>query len=102
MDHTVVMAVNLQDLRLVREAVLDVAARRGARAVRVFGSVARGEATAASDVDLLVEFEPGRSLLDQVHLIADLEELLGTRVDVVAEGGLLERDGHILAGALPL
>jgi predicted nucleotidyltransferase len=64
--------------------------------------VARGDATAASDVDLLVEFEPGRSLLDQVHLIADLEALLGRRVDVVAEGGLLDRDGHILAEAVPL
>lgn len=102
MDHTVAMVVNLQDLRRVREAVVDVAAYRGARDVRVFGSVARGESTAASDVDLLVEFESGRSLLDQVHLIADLEELLGTRVDVVAEGGLLERDAHILVAALPL
>jgi predicted nucleotidyltransferase len=77
-----------------------------ARLVTLFGSavgsVARGDATAASDVDLLVEFEPGRSLLDQVHLIADLEALLGRRVDVVAEGGLLDRDGHILAEAVPL
>lgn len=69
--------------------------------MRVFGSVARGEATEASDVDLLVQFGPGRSLLDQVHLIADLEALLHRRVDVVAEGGLQPRDGHILAEAVP-
>jgi len=55
-----------------------------------------------SDVDFLVEFGPERSLLDQVHLIADLEQLLGARVDVVAEGGLLDRDTHILAEAVAL
>lgn len=86
----------------MRRAILDVAARRGAARVRVFGSVARGEATAHSDVDLLVRFEAGRSLLDQVHLIDELQALLGVPVDVVAEGGLLERDAHILAEAVPL
>lgn len=96
------MAMDLQELRRSRQAILAAAARRGARSVRVFGSVARGDATATSDVDVLVTFEPGRSLLDQVHLIADLEDLLGRRVDVVAEGGLLPRDGHILAEAVPL
>lgn len=96
------MAVDLQALRRSRREILDIAARRGALGVRVFGSVARGEVTAASDVDLLVDFEAGRSLLDQVHLIADLKELLGVRVDVVAAGGLLERDAHILAEAVPL
>ena len=96
------MATALDDLRSHRNAILAAAARRGAHFVRVFGSVARGDATPISDVDLLVQFEPGRSLLDQVHLMADLEALLGKRVDVVAEGGLLERDGHILAEAVPL
>lgn len=53
-----------------------------------FGSVQRGEDTDTSDIDLLVDFEPGRSLFDQVGLIQDLEDLLGCRVDVVTEGGL--------------
>jgi predicted nucleotidyltransferase len=71
-----------------REEILAVAARHGARAVRIFGSVARGEETPASDLDLLVEFEPGRSLLDQIALAQDLEDLLGREVDVVTEKGL--------------
>jgi hypothetical protein len=71
-----------------REEILRIAAKHGARNVRVFGSVVRGEADEASDIDLLVEFEAGRSLLDQTKLMLDLEELLGGRVDVVTEGGL--------------
>ena len=67
-----------------------------------FRKFARGDATATSDVDFLVEFGHERSLLDQVHLIADLEQLLGARVDIVAEGGLLDRDTHILAEAVAL
>lgn len=96
------MLTDLIELRRSRAAILAAAERRGAHSVRVFGSVARGEATEASDVDLLVAFGPDRSLLDQVHLIVDLEKLLGRRVDVVAEGGLLQRDQHILAEAVPL
>jgi predicted nucleotidyltransferase len=94
--------LTLEAVRERRAEVLEIARRRGVRAVWVFGSVARGEATAGSDVDFLVEFEPGRSLLDQVHLIDELGSLLGTRVDVVARGGLLDRDHHILAEAVPL
>lgn len=96
------MISTLDDLRRSREAILAAARRRGARSVRVFGSMARGDATSGSDVDLLVAFEPGRSLFDQVHLIDEPEELLGMRVDVVAEGGLLDRDAHILDEAIPL
>jgi hypothetical protein len=66
----------LEELRQRRQTILDAAARRGADQVRVFGSVARGEETDKSDVDLLVRFAAGRSLLDQVHLIEDLRELL--------------------------
>ncbi len=65
-----------------------VAARHGARNVRLFGSVARGEAGEKSDIDLLVEFEPGRSLLDHAGLMVELEELLGRKVDVVSEQSL--------------
>ena len=75
--------LTLEGLRARRREILKVAANRGARSVRVFGSVARGEATAQSDVDLLVEMEPGRTALDLSELILDLEDALGRRVDVV-------------------
>jgi predicted nucleotidyltransferase len=71
-----------------REEILRIAARHGARNVRIFGSVARGEADEASDIDFLVEMEPGRSLLDLGGLVFDLETLLGRKVDVVTENGL--------------
>jgi len=68
--------------------ILEIAAGPGARRVRVFGLVVRGEETPASDIDRLVEFEPGRSLLDHVALAQDLKDLLGRDVDVVTEKGL--------------
>jgi uncharacterized protein len=71
-----------------REEILRLAASRGARNVRVFGSVARGEANEDSDIDLLVDVESGRSLLDVVGLWLDLEELLGRKVDLLTEGGV--------------
>ena len=86
-----------------REAILRLAATHGARNVRVFGSVARGEAGVESDVDVLVSMEPGRTLLDLIGLSQDLERLLGRRVDVVSDGGLSPylRD-RILAEAVAL
>jgi len=75
-------------LREKREEILRICAKYGARNVRVFGSVARGEGGKDSDLDLLVEFEPGRSLLDHAGLVVELEELLGCKVDVVTEKGL--------------
>jgi uncharacterized protein len=83
--------MNVQLLREKREEILQVAAKHGARRVRIFGSVARGEADASSDLDLLVEMEPGRSLLDLGELLMELQDLLGCRVDVVTEKGLRER-----------
>lgn len=71
-----------------RAAVIELARKYGARDVRVFGSHARGVARPDSDIDLLVDVEKGTSLLDVVALWQDLEELLGTRVDLVTEGGL--------------
>ncbi len=56
--------------------------------VRVFGSIVRGESDASSDVGLLVEMEPGRSLIDLVGLWHDLEDMLGTHVDVLSDGGV--------------
>ena len=86
-----------------RDEIVELAARHHARNVRVFGSVARGEETGTSDVDLLVDMDPGCSLLDQVRLRRDLRELLGVDVDVVTSGGLLERDqATILAEAVAL
>jgi predicted nucleotidyltransferase len=71
-----------------RQLIIDVAARHGARDVRVFGSVARGEERDDSDVDFVVELEPGRSLLDHAGLQLDLQQALGCRVDVVTYKGL--------------
>ncbi|HEV2349625.1 MAG TPA: nucleotidyltransferase family protein [Terriglobia bacterium] len=78
-------------LKEKRDEILRVAARHGARNVRVFGSVARGEADEQSDIDLLVEFEPDRSLLDHAALWLELQDLLGCKVDVVSEGGVKAR-----------
>ncbi len=66
-----------------REEILRITAKRGATNVRLFGSLVRGEERPGSDVDLLVEMEQGRSLLDLSHLIQDMEELLGCPVHVV-------------------
>lgn len=79
-------APTLQALRARRGEILRVAAARGAYGVRVFGSVARGEASPISDINLLVKMEPGRSALDLSELILDLEEILGRHVDVVEIG----------------
>jgi len=78
-------------LQSKREEILRIAARHGAHNVRVFGSVARGEADDKSDVDFLVNMEPGRSLLDHAGLILDLEALLERPVDVASERGLRTR-----------
>jgi uncharacterized protein len=71
-----------------RRQILEIAQGHGARNVRLFGSVARGEATATSDLDLLVEMESGRNLLDIVAIKQDLEDLLRCKVDVVTEAAI--------------
>ena len=75
-------------LEMRRDHILRVADKHGARNVRVFGSVARGEAGPASDVDFLVKMDQGRSLIDLSTLVVDLRDLLGRKVDVVSEDGL--------------
>jgi len=77
-----------QLLQTKRKKILQIAARHGARKVRVFGSVARGEARRGSDIDFLVEMDEGRSLLDHAALILDLERLLKRPVDVASKRGL--------------
>lgn len=90
-------------LKAKRADILRLAAEHGARNVRVFGSAARGEDREDSDVDFLVELDPGRSLLDMGGLLMDLQELLGRRVDVVEPDALhwYVRD-RILKEAVPL
>ena len=80
------------DITARRDEILAVAHRNGAFDVRVFGSVARGDLTECSDLDLVVRFEPHRSLMDHGMLIEELQELLGVKVDVVSEGALAPRD----------
>jgi predicted nucleotidyltransferase len=96
-------SMDLGRLRARRPEILLCAAGHGARNVRVFGSTVRSESGPVSDVDLLVEMEPGRSLLDLVGLWQDLEEMLDAHVDVLSDGGvsphLRER---IYAEAIPL
>jgi predicted nucleotidyltransferase len=75
-------------LRLKKAEVQKIARQHGAMNLRVFGSVARGEAGEGSDLDLLVEMESGRSLLDLVAIKQDLEDLLGCKVDVVTEAAV--------------
>lgn len=94
---------SLEGLRGQKTAILAVANRRGARNMRVFGSVARGTAQSTSDVDFLVELEPGRSLIDLGGLAADLQELLDCKVDILSERGLRPRFAQrVQAEAKPL
>jgi hypothetical protein len=84
--------MTLEELRSrCRQQIVELAEKRGAHNVRVFGSIARGEQRPDSDIDLLVDFEPGRSLLDLTGLWLDLEGALGCKVDVVSSRGLRPR-----------
>ena len=74
-----------------REEIIAVAKRYGASDIRIFGSVARGDTTENSDLDLIVRFEPGRTLLDHGGLLMDLRDLLRIKVDVIDEGALSGR-----------
>jgi uncharacterized protein len=96
--------MTLDELRdTKRSEILRLAALRGARNLRIFGSVARGESDADSDIDFLVDLEPGRSLLDLGGLQRDLEKLLASRIDVVSARGLRDRVREkVLRDAIPL
>ena len=87
----------------VREKILNIAKLHGIVKVRLFGSLVRGEATEASDIDFLVDMEDGRSLLELIGFKQDIEELLNCKVDVLSSGGvspyLKER---IFSEAVPL
>jgi predicted nucleotidyltransferase len=83
--------MKIDDLRKKRDEIIRIGGRHGAKNIRVFGSVARGDADEISDVDFLVEMESGRSLLDLGGLLMELQEFLGCNVDVVTERGLKDR-----------
>ncbi len=85
------LGARARELRRRRRRVLDAARERGVRKVRVFGSLARGEDAPASDVDLLVDLEPGRTLLDLAAFRREAEEILGMPVDVATPDMLKER-----------
>ena len=86
-----------------RKEILRIALKHGARNLRVFGSLARGDAQESSDVDFLVEMEAGRSLFDMGALQMELRDLLGVEVDVVTYKGLKSRiRERVLHEAIPL
>ncbi len=90
-------------LKAKREEILHICAKYGAGNVRIFGSVARGEADEQSDIDLIVDFDPERSLLDHAGLWLELQELLGVKVDVVSSCGIKPRiRERVLREAIPL
>jgi uncharacterized protein len=95
--------MNREALLQKREDILRIARQYGADNVRIFGSVARGEADLQSDVDILVDMEPGRSLLDLGGLWSELNTLLETKVDVFTEKSLRRRvRERALKEAIPL
>ena len=86
-----------------RSELLSLARKRGVTAIRVFGSMSRGDGSEASDVDLLVTLAPGTSALALGGLMLDAQELLGRRVDVVTEASLHPAlRARVVAGAVPL
>ncbi|MEQ1679456.1 MAG: nucleotidyltransferase family protein [Nitrospira sp.] len=95
--------LTLDVLKTKRNDILRLASQHGAHHVRVFGSVARGEAGPASDVDLLVQMDSGRSLLDLIGLTQELESILQRKVDVLTDEGLSPYlKERIQAEAVPL
>ena len=95
--------VTRDDILQHRGEIMDLARKYGASDIRIFGSVARGDATENSDLDLLIRLEPGRSLLDQGGLLMDLRDLLGMKVDVIDEDALSGRFGErVRLEAVPL
>lgn len=82
-----------------RGEILRLGEKHGAQNIRVFGSVARGESREGSDVDLLVEFAPGRTLFDLIGLRLDLKDLLGAEVEIVTPNSLRYLRDRVLAEA---
>jgi predicted nucleotidyltransferase len=93
-----------ETVKQMRKQIINITAAHGAYNVRIFGSVARGEADEKSDIDFLVSISPEFSLMDHVRLEQALEQLLGRRVDVVSDGGLKRPRfrQRVLSEAIPL
>jgi predicted nucleotidyltransferase len=89
------MGVKMGVVEAHRDAIHEIASRHRVVSVSVFGSVARGDDGPGSDIDFLIDFQPGATLLDLMHLEDDLQALLGCPVDVVSARGLKQRDDHI-------
>lgn len=96
------MSTRLEYLRSNSETIKAIAARHKAFNVAVFGSVARGDDKPDSDIDLLVDFQPGASLVDEFRLENELREFLKIKVDLVSRGGLKARDTHIREESMAL
>lgn len=94
-EYALRMSMKSSVLVAKREEILELVRQHRGRCAYLFGSVARGEETATSDIDFLVEFEKGSTLFDLMDLQEALEGLLGVSVDVVSVGGLKPRDEHI-------
>ena len=95
--------VTLDTVRREKRAdIVRLGEMHGARNIRVFGSVVRGDNCEESDVDFLVDMEKGRTLFDLAGFVADVQDLLGVRVDVVTPGGLRYLRERVLAEAVPL
>ena len=96
--------MNLAELlKEKREEILRITGKHGARNIRVFGSVARGEANEESDIDFLVQLESGSTLLMHAAMIRELEALLGRKVEVVSERALRQRiKNRVIQEAVPL
>ena len=103
-EYCIILTMSIEELISARrQEILVIAHRYGARNIRLFGSVARGDEGPDSDIDLLVELEPGRSLFDLGGMLYELQELLGVEVDVVTEKGLRARiRERVLSEAVPL
>lgn len=96
------MSTNRAAVELNRDEINALVRQHNGRTATLFGSVARGDDTSESDIDFLVEFEPGSSLFDLMDLQEALANLLGVSVDVVSVGGLKDRDDHIRREVVPI
>ena len=95
--------MRIEQVTKKREEIFEIARKHGAKNIRIFGSIARGDTVPGSDIDFLVDMEHGRSLLDLGGLWWDLHEALGREVDVVTENSLRERmRARVLREAVPL
>jgi predicted nucleotidyltransferase len=98
-----IQSMTLADVRSHKGALIAIAERHGATNIRVFGSIARGDNSNSSDLDLLVDLEAGRTLMDLGGLLMDLQEEIGTTVEVATERILRpELRVRVLSEAIPL